>query len=385
MTEHRRRHHRKSSVSMAAGYACVSILLTLILLVFLLPRLGTGSAPLRISTPDVPLKLNQLVAAQGELLPIPVQGDGESALHSLMKLDDRDLVAPKPNALNYGAADSPAELDWLPIKAGLLMDGQPLYFGADRNILPGTQIKYYLDDTIAVVVWKERVNVTTLTFAEVKIADASQFRRFLAGGRFGADTQFTTTEMAQSVNAVLASSGDFYKFRYNGVVVYDGSVRRVNTNKADTCYINDAGDLLFTYQNHTMSQEEAQRFVDDNHVRFSLTFGPVLVDNGVRCEPSTYELGEVNDYSPRAALCQLGKLHYLLVTANAEGRDSGEMDMHQFAERIAQTGCEKAYALDGGQTAALALDGQLVNSVLFGQQRSISDIIYFATAIREGG
>ena len=82
-----------------------------------------------------------------------------------------------------------------------------------------------------------------------------------------------------------------------------------------------------------------------------------------------------------AALCQMGSLHYLLVTANQEEGYPSALNIHQFAERIAQTGCIKAYTLDGGQTAAIALGGELVNRVLYGQQRAISDIIYFATSV----
>ena len=126
---------------------------------------------------------------------------------------------------------------------------------------------------------------------------------------------------------------------------------------------------------------QAQQYVDENNIRFSLVFGPILVDNGERCEPATYDLGEVNSFSPRAALCQMDELHYLVVTANPEEAHPGKLDIHQFAERLAQTGCQKAYTLDGGQTAAITLDGELVNHVLYGQQRPISDIIYFATAV----
>ena len=42
-----------------------------------------------------------------------------------------------------------------------------------------------------------------------------------------------------------------------------------------------------------------------------------------------------------------------------------------------------AYALDGGQTAAIVMNDQLINKVSYGAQRKISDIIYFATAIPE--
>ena len=363
----------------------VSAALTLVLLVLLTQLGGSGQGTVvKISVPDIPEQFDALLSHQESFLPQVRQTQKKPAA-PIKKLNDSDLVAPGPLADCYGQAETIAEMDWFAEEAADLLQGQSLYFGPEREHLEGTPIKYYLDDSIAVVTWKELVGYSVLTFAEVKIADGSQFRRFLADGRYGADTQYKTTEMAQTVNAVLASSGDFYKFHYNGVVVYENQLRNIYTNRADTCYINDQGDLLFTYQNERMTEEEARKFIQENNVRFSLAFGPVLVDDSQRCEPETYDLGEVNSHSSRAALCQLGKLHYLVVTANPEDGHPGTLTIHQFAERIAQTGCRKAYTLDGGQTAAIALDGELVNHVLYGQQRPISDIIYFATAVPEGG
>ena len=60
-------------------------------------------------------------------------------------------------------------------------------------------------------------------------------------------------------------------------------------------------------------------------------------------------------------------------------------NIHTFAKRIHETGCKMAYALDGGQTAAIAMNDQLINRVVYGYQRKISDIIYFATAVPDGG
>ena len=146
-------------------------------------------------------------------------------------------------------------------------------------------------------------------------------------------------------------------------------------------YVDENGDLLFSSRVDTRDMAQAQEFVDENSILFSLAFGPILIEDGERCEPKNYDLGEVNSFSPRAALCQMGKRHYLIVTANQEGSHSGAITIHQLAERLVETGCEKAYTLDGGQTAAIALGGELVNRVLYGQQRSISDIIYFATSV----
>lgn len=377
---------RKSLFSRLAGP--VSAVITLALLLGLLLRLGAAgrSTAVKISVPDIPKKFDSMMNAAGSMLPkAPERGLGDTGTPNpapeVKKLNDADLVAPKPLAECYGQADTIEEMSWFEEKAAGLLQGQKLYFGPQREQLEGTPINYYLDDSIAVVTWKELVGYTVLTFAEVKIADGSQFRRFLADGRYGADTQYKTTEMAQTVNAVLASSGDFYKFHYNGIVVYEGEVRKVHANKADTCFIDDGGNLIFLSQDVQMNDEEAQKFVDENNIRFSLVFGPILVDDGVRCEPANYDLGEINSFSPRAALCQMDELHYLVVTANPEPEHPGKLDIHQFAKRLAETGCQKAYTLDGGQTAAIALDGELVNYVLYGQQRPISDIIYFATAV----
>ena len=54
--------------------------------------------------------------------------------------------------------------------------------------------------------------------------------------------------------------------------------------------------------------------------------------------------------------------------------------IREFAENIQSFGAKKAYALDGGQTTVIAMNGELINNVDFGFQRQISDIIYFATA-----
>lgn len=376
---------KRSLFSRIAGP--VSMVLTLVLLVSLLPCLGAAgqNTPVKIAVPDISKEFQALLEdSEGMLTTTSVQSNEPKSVVSptkVEKLNDADLIAPVPLTECYGQADTVAQMDWFVEQAAGLLQGQKLYFGADRELLEGAPIRYYIDDSIAVVTWKELLGYSVLTFAEVKIADGSQLRRFLSDGRFGAETQYKTTEMAKTVNAVLASSGDFYKFHYNGVVVYEGQVRKVYSNPADTCYINDAGDLFFTYKNEKLTQEEAQAFVDKNNIRFSLVFGPVLVDNGERCEPDVYDLGEINSYSPRAALCQMDELHYLVVTANPEPEHPGTLNIHQFAERIALTGCKKAYTLDGGQTAAIALDGELVNHVLYGQQRPISDIIYFATAV----
>ena len=311
--------------------------------------------------------------------------DGFVVIEKVYWLSDHDQVAPEPNPECYGEVSSYEEL--LPVlkKAEKLLAGQTLAFTPDRPVWDGDKIHYYYDETILVIAWKEIVDNSVYTVAEVKVGHPSQFRRFLAGGEFGSDKQYVTTEMARSVNAVLASSGDFYGYRKYGAVVYEGQLRRFEGESVDTCYITDEGDLLFTYRNELETEAEARAFVEENNVRFSLAFGPVLLDEGEIMVPGDYILGEVNGTYSRAAICQWDKLHYLVVNTSQEQGYVKRHKVRNFAEFIQELGCETAYALDGGQTTAIVMDDKLVTLADYKTQRRISDMIYFATALPDGG
>ena len=310
--------------------------------------------------------------------------DGVLAIEKIYWLNDHDLIAPEPNPNGYGKTTDPASLQWLLDEASALLGIDEFVFSTDIKTIPGSEINYYLDETIFAITWRESIQNCAYTFAEVKIAHPSQFRRFLAGGTYGSDKQFVTTQMASDVNAVLASSGDFYKFRPLGTIVYDGVVKRINSSQMDTCFIDDKGDLIFVYGGEITKMDAAQKFVDENNIRFSIAFGPVLVDNGVRCEPYDYCVGEINDTYARAGLGQLGELHYLVVTANRWQVNNRTATIHDFAQVMLDKKCWKAYALDGGQTGVIAMDGKMMNPAQYGSQRLISDIFYFATALPDG-
>jgi exopolysaccharide biosynthesis protein len=94
-------------------------------------------------------------------------------------------------------------------------------------------------------------------------------------------------------------------------------------------------------------------------------------------------VGEITEGYARAALCQMGELHYIVATANTEGPNQEIPTVRMFQRNIAATGCRMAYCLDGGQTAAIVMNDILINRPVYGTQRKISDIIYFATAIPE--
>lgn len=296
------------------------------------------------------------------------------------RIADTALAAPEPDQACFGETDEPAALQPVLERAADLLEGQQLYFSTDVEILPGSTVHYYLDETIFAITWKQSIQKAVFTFSEVKLMHPSQFRRYLSGGEFASGKLSLTTEMSADVNAVVACSADYYAYRRKGLTITDGIVRKSINGVKDNCFIDDEGDLLLERDLSFANAEEAQQYANDRHIRFSLSFGPILVKDGEMVCPKAYSLGEVGAGFPRAAICQMGRLHYLYAASNMEPKNYNQLTMMEFASCIADTGCLQAYALDGGQTATVVMNNKLINKVNYGSQRLISDIIYFATA-----
>ncbi len=302
------------------------------------------------------------------------------------ELDDWVSPGPEPDPTRFGATDDPAVITQLleTAEARKLINGQTLDWNPEKELIPDSLIRYYLDETILTIVWQESEHGAIGTFAETFIADASQLRRKLADDSPYCLSYYYPTELARQTNAVLALSGDFYDTpgRLYGVYAYNGQVLRSYLPAGETCYFNDSGDMLFSFPGQFADNEEAQAFLDDNRVMFSLSFGPVMISGGQDVTPYEYPLGEVLGYYARCAVGQLGRLHYLSMTINVRVPDYNVyITLRQAADSMLRHGCINAYTLDGGQTGSIILGGELINPVQFGVERRMSDIFYFATAI----
>lgn len=306
--------------------------------------------------------------------------EGIRSIEKVYWLRDEQLVAPKPDKEKFGQTKDPSALQPVIDQAQTLLDGQKLIFQTDMQIREDTAVHYYLDETILCITWQYSVGKAVYTCSEVKIAHPSQFRRFLSDGTFGSGKLYKATQMAGSVNAVTASNGDYYAYRGYGNIVYNGDVKMAGNLYLDTCYVDSNGDLIMLDMGEVYRTEDVRRFVERNDIRFSLAFGPILIEDGKVVAKKYYALGQTEDLYSRAALCQIGPLHYMLVTVNRKGQN-----VIKFAEHLHQMGVPRAYALDGGQTSTIVMGGQLMNPVDYGGERETSDIIYFATALPDGG
>ena len=297
--------------------------------------------------------------------------------------------APAPDAALYGETDDVSVIRELleSFPAQQLLDGQKTAWNGNIELLPGSVIRYYLDETILFIEWQEVTEGAIATLTELKLADGSQLRRKLAGDEYYSGQYNKASALAKEANAVMALSGDFYQLgdREYGIVVYNGKICRFDPEYADTCFINGEGELLFSHRGELTERTEAERFVEENGVRFSLCFGPVLIEDGTDVTPESYILGEINDLYARCGIGQLGETHYL--TANINCRPNSQyyylVKLKTLTELLQHYGCERAYALDGGQTAETIINGEYINDIQFGHERSVSDCICFTTALPE--
>ena len=363
------------------SFLLASILLTLIL--YALFRIGVNV--------KLPVPAESEIAASGrspgfrvpELLAAGKSDalDGLVRVPKVYRLPEDTLVAPMPDPAGYGSTKDPAEVAAVIAEAGELLGERTLAWNETTPFYEPDGIQYYRDDSILSVVWNEYCSGNRfVTYAEVVIKDASQLRRKLSGDKYGEGILLYPTEMAKNTNAVLAASGDFYRFRPCGVTVYQREVYRWDGEKVDTCFFDTAGNMNFVYAGEMTDKEQVERYVKEHDITFSLSFGPVLIDRGVNVTPKRYYLGEVYDTYPRCAIGQLGELHYLVVVVSRDAK------IDYVGEIMERMGCEMAYTLDGGQSGTIVLGGERRNvHTIYQSQRSQSDIIYFATAIPEDG
>ncbi len=304
-------------------------------------------------------------------------------IRKIYTLQESDTVSPKPDPTGFGTTEDPAEIMELIRKASVLLDGQEVTFDPKADFVPSSPIRYYLDDTILVIAWQEYIQQRCCTFAEVKIAHGSQLRRKLAEDSYSSSVQLYASDMASASNAVVAMNGDFYAFRDLGITVYQRKIYRNNPEKVDSCFFTASGDMLFTRAGELTGEGEAEKFIEDNDVVFSVAFGPVLVDEGELQYCSAYPIGEINIEYSRSCIAMTDELHYLLMTINHTPDARPRATINELARIIYSKNVWKAYTLDGGQTAEIVMMGGPINHVDFGYERVVSDIIYFATALPE--
>jgi exopolysaccharide biosynthesis protein len=265
--------------------------------------------------------------------------------------------------------------------ADISTDVSPLPWDASPGYAPNpddyTDTGFY-DASIQVDITKTRRSNADFYVADVKIKHASQLRTGLAASLDRSASKITT--MAQNFNAVLAINGDDYTERKAGIVVRQGeTLREKNSSLYDILLIDSNGDF------HIVKRDNLEMldvfFSGALDIRNAFSFGPALVIDGVKQEiPEKYSFAP-HYKNPRAAIGQLGELEYACVIVDGRSDESEGVTLETLADFMADLGCTQAFNLDGGNSATMVLGNNIYNQKSLSSERSVSDIIYFATSV----
>lgn len=236
----------------------------------------------------------------------------------------------------------------------------------------------YEDESIRVQMETREEDGVIWRIAWVEIASPTQLRTAIAGKKLTSKTTARVAAMAEKNNAVVAINGDNFvdnpsatSFEYRM-----GQKLRNKSNKLrDILIIDEKGDF------HTFIRSQGlQEYLDgDPTIVNAFTFGPALVKEGELLTTDKEYKYNPNGKEPRSAIGQLGKLSYVMVVAEGRGESVGVT--HQgLADFMYSLGCIEAYNLDGGGSAAMVYNGEYYNE-LSSSERSLSDMIYFASAV----
>ena len=246
----------------------------------------------------------------------------------------------------------------------------------------------YQDATIEMHYWRERLYDSNAFFAEIWIENPTQIRSAWAGRNAGDQgIRYIPEDISRDINAVVAVNGDFADYRSWGWIIRQGKLIRAVTRRGYVLAIDDAGDF------HVINDVNMPELMEKYHIMNTYQFGPALVIDGenVLAGRDSFDYMRYNAISPeiatgqliRAAAGQIGRLHYLLCCVEGmRGPVSEGISTSELATIMHERGCITAYNLDGGRSAALYLNGHVMNYQQEGG-RQMSDILFFATAIPE--
>lgn len=233
--------------------------------------------------------------------------------------------------------------------------------------------------TIARVTTGSGADTVTYYVADVVLADATELRSAFANNQFGTNIVEYTSDIAADNDAVFAINGDYYGFRRTGILIRNGVVYRDDGARVGLAIYRDGRMAVYDETGTTAAELLAAG------VWNTLSFGPALVDDGdIVAGIEDIEIDtnfgnhSIQGSQPRTGVGMIDANHFVFIVA--DGRSPGYskgVTMTGIAQIFQDLGCTVAYNLDGGGSATMYFDGDLVNNPLGrGNERGTSDILY---------
>ena len=266
----------------------------------------------------------------------------------------------------------------------------------------GVNAEYsYQSDELRIAVDKVEEDGVTFYVADIWMRNINCYRTAFSSGRFNGKRE-SAEKIAQDNNAILAVNGDFL----GGLVIRNGILYRRATLRptpppssprpspvATGSSISSPTDTptappraatvsrpqratCVLYYDGTMITEEYRAFRSNSAIEQNAwqgwQFGPTLVRNGVAAKDV-----KAQGRNPRCVIGYYAPGHYCLIMI--DGRQKGHsigMNFKEMIDLCLRLGLTEAYNLDGGGSAIMVFDGEIINDPAgTGDARNLPDMV----------
>lgn len=230
----------------------------------------------------------------------------------------------------------------------------------------------YMSPTAIVASNKVTENDYVYYLTHILIKDGGQLKGGQSFDKWGGE-QEKPTDFAKRKNAFLVINGSYFSYATGTPLaspagIYDNNIASDATANGSEICISKDGSLFSPYNGDSLD---------------------VLIDLGVTATLSTADplliaYGQKKDFSyrnddvkyPRSAIGEVAAGEYYLVTAG-NGNYKGGMSYTDLQNVFYDLGCVYARSFDGGGSAALVIDKNLINTPAAGSERPVADFLYF--------
>lgn len=234
----------------------------------------------------------------------------------------------------------------------------------------------YEDDNIKIALIDYRENDTDIHMADVKVSSSEYLKTAFAQSSYGRNVTEKTSDIAESVNAILAINGDYYGAQESGYVIRNGVIYRETAKSGnEDLVIYGDGSFEIIDEDDITAEELLEKGAQN-----VLAFGPALVEDGSVSVTEDEEVGKAMASNPRTAIGIIDENHYVFVVADGRTSDNEGLSLYELAEFMESLGVQTAYNLDGGGSSTMYFNGQIINKPTTNgssiKERSVSDIVY---------
>ena len=235
----------------------------------------------------------------------------------------------------------------------------------------------YEDDNIKISINEYYENNTKIYVADIEVKNSSYLKTAFANSTYGKNVTDKTSNIAKTVNAILAINGDYYGVQQKGYVLRNGVIYRnvAKQNQEDLVIYEDGTFEIINEED--ISLEELLKKGAYN----VLSFGPALIKSGEVSVSTSSEVGKAMASNPRTAIGKISENHYVFVVSDGRTSESQGLSLYQLATFMKnKLNVEIAYNLDGGGSSTMYFYGKIVNNPTTNgnkiSERSVSDIVY---------